>query len=185
MPRAARPKDSNWKRFPVDAARTVDSFLQTPYDSAEPGPIEASYQAMSTVPPDMYDRVEELALAIVGATEAGDDVLHEVHCQALREYYEEQLGLGRSHPFLTEAMADYTIDEREAARLYRLALEQARDVPGESTHTKAICLADRLIELGQTEQAEAHLRDGRAEALRRGEMDWVQDADALLQKLPV
>jgi hypothetical protein len=46
-----------------------------------------------------------------------------------------------------------------------------------------ISLAQQLIELGHREQAEAYLRDGRAEAVRRGDTFWIEDADRLLQKL--
>ena len=138
---------------------------------------------MSTISPDIYERVHELALAIVNATEAGDDALEDSLCQTLRSYFEEQAISGRSHPFLTEAVADYTHDAAEAVCLYELALEQARAFPDEPTHTKMISLAQRLIELGRGEQAEAYLRDGRAEAIRRKDADWIRDADTLLQQL--
>jgi hypothetical protein len=138
---------------------------------------------MSNIPPDIYERVHELALAIVNASEAGDDTLHDSHCQALRAYFDEQSSAGRSHPFLTEAMADYTDDTAEAVRLYELALNQARAFPDEPTHTKMISLAEHLIELGRREQAEAYLRDGRAEAVRRGDTFWIEDADRLLHEL--
>src|SRR6266850_6059086 len=134
---------------------------------------------MRNIPPDVYERVHELALAIVNASEAGDDALHDSHCQALRAYFDEQLSVGRSHPFLTEALADYTDDTAEAIRLYELALDQARGFPDEPTHTKMISLAEQLIELGRREQAEAYLRDGRAEAVRRGDTFWIEDADRL------
>lgn len=137
---------------------------------------------MNNVPPDIYERVHELAVAIVNASGAGDDALNDSLCQTLRVYYEEQAKLGRSHPFLTEAMADYTDDAAEAARLYELSLEQARAFPDEPTHTKMIALARQLIELGRIEQAEAYLRDGRAEAIRRGDTYWIKDANSLLQQ---
>lgn len=135
---------------------------------------------MNGIPPDIYERVHELAVAIVNATEAGDDALDDSLCQTLRTYFEEQAISGRSHPFLTEAVADYTLDAAEAVRLYELALEQATAFPDEPTHTKMISLAQRLIELGRWEQAEAYLRDGRAEAIRRDDTFWIQDADTLL-----
>ena len=138
---------------------------------------------MSSIPPDIYERVHELAVAIVNASGADDDALHDSLYQALRAYYDEQASLGRSHPFLTEAMADYTDDATEAVRLYELSLEQARTFPDEPTHTKMISLAQQFMELGRTEQAEAYLRDGRAEAVRRGDTFWIEDADRLLQQL--
>ncbi len=138
---------------------------------------------MSNIPPDIYERARELAVAIVNATEAGDDALRDSHRQALRFYYDEQANLGRSHPFLTEAMADFTEDVAEAVRLYETALAQSRWFPDEPTHTKMISLAGQLIVLGRREQAEAYLRDGRAEAVRRGDTYWIADADRLLQEL--
>jgi hypothetical protein len=138
---------------------------------------------MSNIPRNIYERVHELALAITNASEAGDDALHDSRCQTLRAFYDEQASLGRSHPFLTEAMADYTDDAAEAVRLYELSLEQGRAFPDEPTHTKMISLAEQLIELGRREQAEAYLRDGRAEAVRRRDTQWIEDADRLLQQL--
>ena len=88
----------------------------------------------------------------------------------------------QTHPLLTEAVADYTDDTAEAVRLYELALAQAQTIPDEPTHTKMISLAERLIELGRKEQAEAYLRDGRAEAARRNDTFWVEDADRLLHQ---
>ena len=46
-----------------------------------------------------------------------------------------------------------------------------------------ISLAERLIEIGRAEQAEAHLRDGRAEAVRCADTHWVEEADSLLREL--
>src|SRR6266496_947071 len=124
---------------------------------------------MSNIPPDIYERVRELALAMTNASEAGDTALQDSVYQSLLAYHEEQTRLGRSHPFLTEALADYTDDVATSARYYELALEQARAYCDEPTHTKMISLAERLIELGQLERAEAYLRDGRAEAVRRAD----------------
>ena len=140
---------------------------------------------MSSIPADIYRRVHELAVAITNASEAGDDALHDSLCLTLRAFYDEQASLGRSHPFLTEAMADYTDDGAEAVRLYQLALEQARTLSDEPTHTKMISLAQQLVELGHREEAEAYLRDGRAEAVRREDTFWIEDADRLLQELAV
>lgn len=138
---------------------------------------------MSNIPPDIYERVRELALAITNASEAGDTALQDSGYQSLLAYHEEQMHLGRSHPFLTEALADYTADVATSARYYELALEQARAYSDEPTHTKMISLAERLIELGQLERAEAYLRDGRAEAVRRADTFWIEDADRLLHEL--
>ena len=69
---------------------------------------------MSNIPPDIYERVHELAVAIANASAAGDDALYDSLCQTICIFCDEQAGLGRSHPFLTETMADYTSDPAEA-----------------------------------------------------------------------
>jgi len=139
--------------------------------------------AVSGIPPDIYERVRELALAIVNATEAGDEVLMDVQYRNLRAYWDTQASLGRSHPFLTEALADFTEEPVEAVALYELALALAQTHSGEPTYTKMISLAERLIELGRLEQAEACLRDGRAEAIRCRDQHWINDAEELLKQL--
>ncbi|MBA4148867.1 MAG: hypothetical protein H0X66_12195 [Verrucomicrobia bacterium] len=136
---------------------------------------------MRNIPPEMYERVYDLALSIVNATESGDAALHETHYQSLLAYHQEQTALGRSHPFLTEALADFTEDLATSVRYFKLSLEQARDVPHEPIYTKMISLAERLIQLGQFEMAEAYLRDGRAEAVRCSEPDWIKNADELMK----
>ena len=138
---------------------------------------------MSNIPSDIYEHIHELSLAIVNATETGDDALADSLCQTLRAYYDEQASLGRFHPFLTEAMADLTNEAVEAARLYELALEQASAFPDEPTHTKKISLAGQLISLGQCARAGEYLRDGRLEAVRLGDTFWIRDADRLLHDL--
>jgi hypothetical protein len=138
---------------------------------------------MSDIPSEIYQRVHELALAITNASEAGDEILSASCCLALRALFDELTASGRCHPFLTEAVADYTDDLAEAVRLYELALQQSRQFPDEPRHTKMISLAELLLELGRREQAEAYLHDGRAEALRRGDTFWIEDADRLLHEL--
>lgn len=140
-------------------------------------------EAMSSIPKEIFDRVRELALAIVNASAISDDVLHDSLCLSLYAYYEEQSTAGCSHPFLTEAMADYTADCAEAVSLYELSLEQAAHCPDEPTHTKWISMAERLIELGDIDRARAALQRGRAEAVRLGDQFWTEDADRLLQEI--
>ena len=136
---------------------------------------------MSNIPPDIYARVHELALGMVNSTEAGDAALNEHHYESLLRYYRELTESGRAHPFLTEALADFTEDVATSVFYYRLALEQARMQPNEPLHTKMISLAERLIELGLREQAEAYLRDGRAEAVKVADADSIKNADRLLR----
>ena len=138
---------------------------------------------MNSIPPDIYDRVHELAVAMTNAVTANDEPLQNSLYATLLVFYEEQMQQGRSHPFLTEAVADYTDAPAVAIRYYELALEQARSFPSEPRHTKMISLAENLIGLGRIEEAEAYLRDGRAEAVRRNDSFWVEDADRLLLEL--
>lgn len=138
---------------------------------------------MSSIPPDIYERVHELSVAIVNASQADDVALDASLRQQMQSFFQEQIDLGRSHPFLTEAMADYTENSAEATRLYLLALTQARSFPDELTHTKMISLAERLVEQNRREEAEGFLRDGRAEAVRRNDVFWIQEADRLLAQL--
>lgn len=136
---------------------------------------------MRDIPSDIYERVHELALGMVNANEVEDTALHSVFYQSLLSYFKEQAEAGRAHPFLTEALADFTEEVTTSVTFYRLALDQSKDFPDEPLHTKMISLAERLIELGFCEQAEAYLLDGRAEAVRLADIDSVKKADELLR----
>jgi hypothetical protein len=48
-----------------------------------------------------------------------------------------------------------------------------------------ISLAERLVELGRSEEAVTYLRNGRTEAVRRHDGDWITHADELLQHAAV
>lgn len=137
---------------------------------------------MSTIPPDIYEHVGDFAADITNAALAGDDALAASLYQRLQLYSDGQLAAGRSHPFIIETLADYTADPAQAIRYYEQALAMSRHMTtDEPTHTILIGIGEQLIELGRREQAEAFIRDGRAEALRRGDSDWVENADRLLQ----
>ncbi len=103
---------------------------------------------MRDIPEDIYERVHELALGMVNASEAEDSTLRDSFYQNLLSYFHEQAEAGRSHPFLTEALADFTNDNATSVTYFRLALEQSKDFPHEPLHTKIISLSERLIELG-------------------------------------
>jgi hypothetical protein len=128
-------------------------------------------------------QLDRLARRICEASGMGDRVLEQSRYQDLIAFYEEQVKLGHWHPVLTEAVADFTAAWDAAAALpyYRLALDQARMMDAE-THTILIWMGQCLFKLGQREQAEAFLRDGRAEALRRGEDEDVREADRVLRE---
>ncbi len=101
-------------------------------------------------------------------------------------FYEEQVTQGCWHPALTESVADFTATRHPSGALpyYRLALDQARGL-NDRTYTILISLADALFQVGQREQAEACLRDGRQEALAQGDLDYVHEADRIEQAASV
>ena len=138
---------------------------------------------MSSIPPDIYEHVFELVADITNATLANDVALAESLYLRLRLYHEEQLAAGRSHPFILETLADYTDETEQSVRYYEQALAMSRRMTtDEPTHTILIGIGERLIETGRREQAEAFIRDGRAEAVRRGDVYWIKDADRILQE---
>lgn len=125
-------------------------------------------------------QLEQLARRICEASAMEDEVLGETRYQDMYAYYQEQIGLGFWHPGLTETMADFTAvnDAAGALSYYRLALEQARELDLDSCSI-LISMAEALLESGQKEQAEACLRDGRAEALSSGDNECVEEADRI------
>jgi hypothetical protein len=127
--------------------------------------------------------VREIALEIVNASSAGDAVLQASLYEAFVDFYREMSAINRSHPFLTESLADFTDDDEEAARLYLLAIDQAETFPEEYTHTKKFALARCLWTLGQPEQAEAYVRDARAEAARLDDQDCILECEDLLREI--
>ena len=138
---------------------------------------------MSTIPPDIYEHVAELAADITNATLADDHALAESLYQRLYFYHEQQLAAGRSHPFIIETLADYTDDSAQAIRYYEQALAVSRQMASdEPTQTILIGIGALLIEMGRREQAEAFIHDGRTEAIRRGDSDSIEDADRLLRE---
>lgn len=134
---------------------------------------------------DLWDEVFRLLTDITDSSEKGQTQLMEAGIAALRAIHAREDVLGQPEPFLTEALADYVDDPSEAAALYRRALIESSPYPDEPTHTKRICLAERLIELGDLSTARTELIQGRAEAERLKDLDYVGFADELLAKLAV
>jgi len=135
---------------------------------------------MSQVPPEMKDRILDLALAITNAVLADDEVLAMAHYQQLLAYHDEMHAAGSSHPFLVETLADHTQDDREALRIYQRALKMSHEWgPSEPTQEILVGMARRWMVLGNGEQAEACLRDAYAEALSRGDTETVKEIDEL------
>jgi HD-GYP domain-containing protein (c-di-GMP phosphodiesterase class II) len=142
---------------------------------------------MREVSKDLWGEVFEVVTAITWGPDGNepDPKASEAAVAQLRAIYARQEGLGQPEPFLTEALADYTDDAAEAVALYRLALAQSTGYPDEPTHTKRICMASRLIDLGDLAGARSELVLGRAEAERLGDLNHVELADELLVKVAV
>src|SRR5437899_4261666 len=136
---------------------------------------------MRPIPPDVYDKVADLACGMTNATCADDAALHASLYEQLLAFYADRGRRGALHPFVVETLADYTKDRPEALRLYREAL--ATSEADEPRYTILISMAERLIELGERDQAEACLREGRAEAEGCNDSDYVAEADRVLRDL--
>jgi hypothetical protein len=142
---------------------------------------------MREIPKKLWSEVLEAVTAITWGPDGNepDAETSEAGVVQLRAIYDRQERLGQPEPFLTEALADYTDDAAEAVELYRRALAQSNAHPDEPTHTKRICMASLLIELGNLAEARSELILGRAEAERLDDGPYVTMADELLAKLAV
>ena len=126
-----------------------------------------------------------LVTEILRSDQAGDTRRSAEALAELRAICARQDALGQPDPAVTEALADYTDDAAEAAGLYRVAIAQSAPYPDEPTHTKRICLASRLIELGDFAGARLELTRGRADAERLKDAEYVNLADELLSELAI
>jgi len=139
------------------------------------------------VPQSLYDTVLELTTAIAQpeAVNAVDETVAEEARAKLVALFQSRQSVGTPDPFLTETVADFTSDAAEAARLYRLALEQCAAFPGEPTHTKRQGLVERLLELGRTVDAREELANAQRDAFAAGDTDTIKELDALAGKMAV
>lgn len=140
---------------------------------------------MREVPRELWGEVFDLVTEVLLSDAAGDTERFAKAFTALRALYARQEALGKADPALTEALADYTDDATEAAALYRAAIAQSASYPDQPTHTKRICLASRLIDLGDIAEARSELALGRAEAERLKDAEYVKLADQLLSRLAI
>jgi len=138
---------------------------------------------MREVPRELWGEVFDLVTEALISDAAGDPERFAKALAALRALYVRRLALGKPDPALTEALADYTDDAAESAALYRVAIAQSAAYPDEPTHTKRICLASRLIDLGDLAEARSELALGRAEAERLSDAEYIKFADNLLLRL--
>jgi hypothetical protein len=130
---------------------------------------------------EVFDHVTEALLSDA----AGDTERFAAALAALRSLHTRREALGKPDPALTEALADYTDDAAQAVALYRAAIAQCAAYPEEPMHTKHICLASRLIDVGDGAEARSALALGRAEAERVKDAEYVSLADDLFSKLAV
>jgi hypothetical protein len=141
------------------------------------------------IPQPLYDEVFELVTLIAQPyaepLEDDDQASAALALGKLRDLYEKQRSAGAPDPLLTEALADFTDDDAESIRLYRLALAQAADFPGEPTHTKRVGLARRLCQLGLASDAKRELEVARREAFAVHDSNALEELDELAKELAV
>jgi HD-GYP domain-containing protein (c-di-GMP phosphodiesterase class II) len=140
---------------------------------------------MREVRRELWGEVFDLVTEVLLSDAAGDTERFAKAFTALRALYARQEALGKPDPALTEALADYTDDATEAAALYRVAIAQSASYPDEPTHTKRICLASRLIDLGDIAEARRELTLGRTDAERLKDAEYFNLADRLLSQLAI
>ena len=138
---------------------------------------------MREIPKDVWAEVLEVTTDIVWGPGQDGAEATSANMERLRAIYARQNALGQPDPFLTEALADFTDDATEAIALYRIALSQSNAYPDEPTHTKHICLASRLVEIGDFSGASSELTVGRAEAARLNDSEYLALADDLLSQV--
>ena len=131
------------------------------------------------IPADIYERVHEAMLAIVNASQAGDDVLCAAHFEQFREFCEQQTAAGRGSGFMWEALADVTDDEAERQSYYELSLAWARR-NSEPTQTVLLELGEIYAEAGDWQRAEPLLIESREQAIALGDSDTEGEAASLL-----
>lgn len=137
---------------------------------------------MDDVPKELFDEVHDLALGIVNATMANDEAVAESVYLRLRELYQTKMENGEVHPFLTETLADFTLDTTEAIRLFKEAIAQCESFPKEPIHSKMLSLAETLVERARFEEAEAYLVAARQPALNCEDWDALKQIASLLEK---
>jgi hypothetical protein len=132
------------------------------------------------IPPELHERVLELATAIAQpGVHCLDTAMADRALGELRALFDARMASSQPDPFLTETLADFVFDDEEAIRLYRLALQQVATFPGEPTHTKRIGLTQRLFAAGRTSDAREELERARREAFAAGDRDALKELDEL------
>lgn len=135
------------------------------------------------IPADIYESVHEAMLAIVNASQAGDEVLRAAHYKQLRRFCEQQTAAGRGSGFMWEALADVTDDTPECLACYERSLTLARR-NSEPTHTVLLAIGKTHFEAGKWLRAEPFLIEARQEAITARDADTEDEAASLLLQVP-
>jgi hypothetical protein len=146
-------------------------------------------QMTRTIPPALYDEVFDLVTAIAQPDakplSAVDETKASEAYTKLHALFKRRESSGESDPFLTEALADFTDDNPESIRLYKLALDQCAAFPGEATISKRIGLARALIQAGRTIEAREQIEVARREAFSARDAASLGELDELAAKCAV
>lgn len=142
-----------------------------------------------TVPTALYQEVLDLTTRIAQPfatpVENVDEPAAAAALLELEALFQRCESAGTPDPFLTESLADFTSNDTEAIRLYRLALEQSAQFSGEPTHTKHLGLAERLHSAGHTAEAREQLLLARRDAFAAGDATVMDQLDELAKQLAV
>jgi hypothetical protein len=142
-----------------------------------------------TVPPALYDEVFALATAIAQPDARPLDEVDEVSASdayaKLLALFKNRENSGESDPFLTETLADFTDDNAESIRLYRLALDQCAAFPGEATLSKRIGLVRELIKADRKMEARGQIDIARRESFSARDTGSLEELNELAAQCAV
>ena len=134
------------------------------------------------IPRDQWEILHELSWQIVDASGSNHRKAEREAYRRLARFVREQARQRRSHPFIIEALADFTDDDRKAIQLYRRALRLARR-RGFPRQTILLELARRHFAIkGRRRLARRYLRAALEEAFRRRDRDTVKGGVELLEE---
>ena len=88
--------------------------------------IQRQLDAIKIMKPALYDEVHEISLILVNGSEIGDSKLQWEAYQDLFNLCEDNEKTDLNHPFQWETLADFTIADDEAIKIYEKALKYAK-----------------------------------------------------------
>jgi hypothetical protein len=133
-----------------------------------------------SIPEPLYTQVLDLALKITNASEAENLIAQFDAVFELQQLYISLESSGLFDPFLTESLADFTMDDLEAIKLYELSLSQCVEFPDEPKYTKQLAIANRFIDLGDQTKANRFLLQAFDEANLSGDIDSAHEIEMLI-----